>query len=72
MIEIVIEIIVIEIGMGQTRLFQWNRFHCAENRQSRAQADFFGNDLDYFSITIFCTVELWNTPLRSFIMAAHM
>jgi len=31
--KIVIEI-VIEIGMEQTRLFQCNRFHCAENRQS--------------------------------------
>jgi len=31
--KIVIEI-VIEIGMEQTRLFQCNRFHYAENRQS--------------------------------------
>ena len=38
--KIVIEI-VIEICMEQTRLFQWNRFHYAENRHSPSRF-FFG------------------------------
>jgi len=42
--KIVIEI-RIEIGMEQTRIFQCNRFHYAENQQSPSRF-FSGSDLD--------------------------
>jgi len=56
--EIVIEI-MIEVGMEHTRLFQCNRFHCAENRQSpiRFFREATSTNQYYFSITIFCIVE---------------